>query len=286
MDTSVNPDNKHSHRKLGLAVLVLVLLGLCLGVLGYVTWNWGKDTEAHSVKLISGCQPMFTGANGHGSAQLACSPSYNPEEASLSADEIRAFYDTVTYSLVSGQDGELSNGETITFQADYDQAMAASLGLNIQDTQAVFKVNGLPDSYTRWSDFSEFDRKSIDDLASRALIRYFTDLYGDKVVIDQATLSAKYLSTYEKNKLPYTDLDYIVKVVYTRQISGFFFSTEQTATAYYLINMPGFNPSQSKDYTLDGSEVTVTPISADIDTDQKVRDWYLSLYPNAIDIFS
>lgn len=287
MDFSTNETQQKSPwKKYGPAAAIILLLCVCLCAIGFLTWNWSDKSTANSIHLISGCQPVFSGANGHGSAELACSPSYNPESSDITPEEIQDFYDTVTYKMISGTDGSLSNGETITFQAEYDAELAKKLGLNVTDTQSVYKVSGLPDSFEKWSDFSQFDRDSIDDLAARAIINYFKDLYGDRVRIDGATLSAKYLTSYDKNGLPYTDLNYIVKVVYTREVWGFFSTKEQTTSAYYNVSIPELNPTQSKDYSLEGSKVTVTPISADIQTDSEVRDWFITLYPNAVDIFS
>lgn len=270
--------------KKGILAFLVVVLALSAAGIGY--WIVSHPEKRTTVKMISGCQPAYSGANGHGSAILACSPSYNPEEGAPSESEIRPFFDTVTYELTSGTDGELKNGETITFKAVYDQQLADQLHLQIEDTSSTYQVNGLPDSYTKWSDFSLQEREAIDDLCARALVNYFTDLYGSKVKIDQAILVGKYLNEIDRAGQPAATLDYIVKVVYTREVWGFFKSRQESTSAYYDITVPGLRPDQPMDTTLGNSGVTVSPISTQFANDSEVKDWFFSINPNSVDIYS
>lgn len=284
MQIQSNP-NRSGHTRSARTILAVVLLAAIVLTAGGAWWLL-KGSAEHPVSLISNCQPTYTGANGRGSATLACSPSYQSTEDGLTSEDLQPFFSTVTYTLSQGEQGKLSNGETIQFEAQYDQELASQLHLKVENTQAVWQVAGLPENYTSWKDFPADEREALDDLAARVLISSLSKEYGQKMTIEDADLVAKYLTTKEVAGRTDTTLYYIVKTVFTREVWWFFGTSDKSAQQYYCITIPNLSPETEMDTTLTGSQATIEKLPSSVETVQEAKDWFVEGHRKATDIFS
>ncbi|MDD8049196.1 MAG: hypothetical protein PHH04_06330 [Thomasclavelia sp.] len=124
----------------GKVISIVVVAALVIGTVIIVTNPFQKDTD---IDLATDAYCTFTGINGKGEVNEELLNVNNSYEYSKNNDDkdINAFLDTVTYTM--DKKSGLSNGDTITVTANYDEEKADDLHLNITNDKCTLKVKDL-----------------------------------------------------------------------------------------------------------------------------------------------
>lgn len=281
-NTKHTPDHAGSSKKKILWALVLVVLIACLGAGSWWFLSSSQQPEI-TVNLFNDCTPAYSGVTGKGKATLACKPAVVTEGAENS-EELTEFLSSVKYKLTNGMQNELKNSQLITWSAQYNEQQAEKLNLVLENPEETFTVSGLKTNYESWADFTKADRAALDDLASRVLISNMTDSYGQKIRIEDASLTAKYLITDTAAGRIDDTVYYLIKTTFTREVWWLFGTSTIAGADYYLVTIPGVSPDKTIDTTLEGSEAEIEPLPSRITTNRQAEKWFLAQHPDAIDI--
>lgn len=127
-------------RLIVLIILFLVVLVACVAMNGWI-WRESHPLVSTTVDLTGDMVLEFKGADGSGTAEIIKNPV--TVTGSDEGDELDRWLDNLDYEIQP--DSGLSNGDTVTVNVQYDEPMAAHLGVDVQNRKKTFKVEHLVD---------------------------------------------------------------------------------------------------------------------------------------------
>ncbi len=179
------------------------------------------DTTTISLLSTDSLSISFEGYDGEGSIK---SISLDNVEYNHNNTDITAFIESITLDYEDST--TLSNGDTITITADYDEETAATLNLQIEDTSIDIEVSGLTVVYYEASEIPS----SISDYVKEECINEVEEDFEDK---DGHSYTCTYHSMYFASNG--TKNNYIFVIF---KIDDYDSSTNSTSTYYihYHVN--------------------------------------------------
>lgn len=123
--------------------LIRIILALAIGS----TLIGCSSKSGGTIDLTSNIKVSIKGFNGKGEVYIDNNTKYDKTNS-----DIRDFVADIEYTLESGTNGALSNGDEITIKAKYSKSKAKDLGLTIKNPTKKVKVSGLKDLLTGYYD--------------------------------------------------------------------------------------------------------------------------------------
>lgn len=131
---------RKSERK-RLIIMVILFLVVLLACMTMKVWIWRESHPPVSmtVDLTKDLVMEFKGADGNGTAEIIKNPVTvtGPDEW----DELDRWLENLDYEIQP--DAALSNGDTVTVRVQYDEQLAAHLGIEVQNSEKRLTVEHL-----------------------------------------------------------------------------------------------------------------------------------------------
>lgn len=145
-------------------IIVVIVLVISCGAVWATYYNYTSVNVLKNVKL------SYDGVSGDATAKVQSNKiAYNGDD-----QDVKDFLNSITYSL--SENSNISNGDTITVTAEYDQSKAKSLKLKLTDTTKNITVRNLAH---RYDDVSDIPSEMFTELYNRADDIMNNDAYKD-----------------------------------------------------------------------------------------------------------
>jgi|GEM_PF-6769402 len=137
---------KKRHHWLWFLLNLLVLAGLLYGA--YYFYNNYLKAEPNTTKLLSQYTFPVAGKNGEGEIEAVGDPltplmQALKEENPDNAEAIDALANSVVCEFMGGENGKLSNGDTVTYACSYNEELAEKAGVDYSMTKVNVAIRGL-----------------------------------------------------------------------------------------------------------------------------------------------
>ncbi len=208
-----------------IGMMILILVGIA-----YLSFLRSIDVD-----VMKDAEYVYTGENGNASLEV-----YN--DSNDINQRTAEFLETVTYEVTP--DSNLSNGDTVTIVANYDEALADEYNFNPVNIETEITVEGLVEKYEKASQIDEdylaliqneinlYIRENEDEIYELE-----TDTHVNNIDVETTTL---YTAFVKSNTSSNSDrIIQLVQLDYTQD--------DTTTTVYYFVCVPGINQSNEID---------------------------------------
>lgn len=222
-------------------ITVAVVAVLIVLFAGYKVWDTFFNKTA--INLVNGISIECNGYSGTGSVSVDTSNleiDYNEENEDLSD-----FVNSVDYEIVAPEgkeNGELSNGDTVTIRATYDEDEAKDLKLEITG-ETTAEVSGLTVKYKSAGEVDQSIITNLQETAVTELENDYNSRYNEANENYTFTPVANYLRVYTGTRDSNSTNESLIMVYKgTRTVTNYDDTTEEE-TRYFTVTFNDFDSS-------------------------------------------